>query len=88
MKQEVNLEQLATETDDQLKRLGDKWFTALDQTDMSDPQNCFRTGLLRMAYSYSRLIALSLGLQYAFGKGNSDEDSFVFRVSWLRLGYL
>jgi hypothetical protein len=46
---------------------------------MSDPQNCFRTGLLRLAYGYARLVALSYGLQYAFGKKNADENLFVLR---------
>lgn len=49
---------------------------------MNDQQNCFRTGLLRLAYSYSRLIALSYGFQHAFGKNEGkDENPFLMRVS-------
>jgi hypothetical protein len=76
----VAFEQIATETDDELKRLGEQWFAVLAQTDMSDPQNSFRTGLLRLAYSYSRLVALSYGFQHAFGKTDGvDENPFLMR---------
>ena len=47
---------------------------------MTDPQNSFRTGLLRLAYPYARLIALSYGFQHAFGKGHTDENPFLQRV--------
>lgn len=80
MTQEVDLESLATEADDELKQLGDKWFSLLEQTDMTNPQNSFRTGLLRLAYPYARLVALSYGFQHAFGKGRTDENPFLQRV--------
>jgi len=77
----VDFEALATQADDDLQRLKAKWFAILDQTDMTDPQNCFRTGLLRLAYSYARLIALSYGFQHAFGKSDGqDENPFLMRV--------
>lgn len=79
--QEVDFEQVATETDEELQQLSKKWFAVLAQTDMSDPTNCFRTGLLRLAFSYARLIALSFGFQHAFGKNNTDENPFFLRVS-------
>jgi hypothetical protein len=50
---------------------------------MTDPQNSFRTGLLRLAYPYSRLVALSYGFQHAFGKGRNDENPFLLRVRLL-----
>lgn len=84
----MDFERIATETDDELVRLGDKWFARLDKTDLTDPHNCFRTGLLRLAYSYARLIALSFGFQHAFGKNNTDENPFLLRVSFLTLSQM
>lgn len=52
----------------------------LEKTDQTDPQNRFRSGLLRLAYSYARLVALSFGFQHAFGKNNVDENPFLERV--------
>ena len=52
----------------------------LDQTDMSDEQNCVRTGLLRLAFPYARLVALSFGFQ--FGKHSTEgHNPFFMRVS-------
>jgi hypothetical protein len=48
---------------------------------MTDPQNRFRSGLLKLAISYARLVALSFGFQHAFGKNNADENPFLMRVS-------
>jgi hypothetical protein len=49
---------------------------------MNDVQNRFRLGLLKLAYSYARLVALSLGFQHVFGKNNRvDESSLLQRVS-------
>ena len=78
--QDVDFEKLATETDDQLVALSEKWFAILATTDMSDPQNRFRTGLLRLAYSYGRLIALSFGFQHHFSKNHTIENPFFLRV--------
>ncbi|KAJ6619677.1 hypothetical protein B0H10DRAFT_1946520 [Mycena sp. CBHHK59/15] len=75
----VDFERVASETDEELKRLADKWRLVLDQTDMTDPQNRFRTGLLKLAYSYARLVALSFGFQHAFGKSHTDENPFLMR---------
>lgn len=80
----MNFEQIATETDDELQRLGEKWFSHLEQTDLTNPQNCFRTGLLKLAYSYSRLVALSYGFQHVFGKNHARENPFLMRVSLCR----
>ncbi|RXW24288.1 hypothetical protein EST38_g1583 [Candolleomyces aberdarensis] len=80
LNKEVDFEALATQADDDLQREKAKWFSILDKTDMSDPQNCFRTCLLRLAYSYARLIALSYGFQHAFGKNDGqDENPFLMR---------
>lgn len=80
LNKEVDFEGIATATDDELKRMGDKWISTVQQTDMSDPQNCFRTGLLRLAYSYARLVVLSYGFQHAFGKNDgTDENPFLIR---------
>ncbi|KAJ7158827.1 hypothetical protein C8R46DRAFT_957558 [Mycena filopes] len=75
----VDFEAVASETDEELKRLQTKWQAILDQTDMTDPQNKFRSGLLKLAYSYARLVALSLGFQHAFGKNHTDENPFLNR---------
>jgi hypothetical protein len=82
LNREVDFEAIATETDDELKALYEKWMTTIHaNTDMSDPLNSFRTGLLRLAYSYARLIALSYGFQHAFGKNDGkDENPFLERV--------
>ena len=79
--QNVNFEKIAFETDEELKTLGSHWFALLDQTDQTDTQNRFRTGLLRIAYSYARLVALSLAFQHAFGKQGSNDKALVKRVS-------
>jgi len=83
LNKEVDFEAIATETDDEIKALGEKWMKTLaENTDLNDPQNSFRIGLLRLAYSYSRLIALSYGFQHAFGKSDGkDENPFLKRVS-------
>jgi hypothetical protein len=79
LNKEVDFEQLATETDDALVSLSEKWFAKIDRTDLSIPQNCFRTGLLKLAFSYARLIALSYGFQHSFGKSDTDENPFLQR---------
>jgi hypothetical protein len=47
---------------------------------MNNPQNSFRTGLLKLAFPYARLVALSYGFQHAFGKNHTDENPFLLRV--------
>ena len=69
------------EADEELVVLGDKWFAITSLS--KDPHSMFRTGLLKLAYSYSRLSALSFGLQHTFRKNNTDENPFVHRVSQL-----
>ncbi|KAG6876221.1 hypothetical protein C0993_004878 [Termitomyces sp. T159_Od127] len=75
----VDFEKIATETDEELKTLADKWNAILEQGDLSDPQNSFRTGLIQLAYPYARLVALSYGFQHAFGKNHTDENPFLKR---------
>jgi len=82
LNKEVDFQEIAIATDDKIQALCETWMgTIHEKTDMNDPQNAFRTGLLRLAYSYSRLIALSYGIQYAFGKvEGKDEGPFLERV--------
>ncbi|KAF8807008.1 hypothetical protein BYT27DRAFT_7190720 [Phlegmacium glaucopus] len=80
LNKEVDFEKIAIEADDELKKHEERWFAILAQTDMTDPQNCFRNGLLHLAHSYSRLVALSYGFQHAFGKNDgTDENPFLMR---------
>ncbi|KAF8986590.1 hypothetical protein BDQ17DRAFT_1436191 [Cyathus striatus] len=80
LNKEVDFEAVATEADEEFKKLWEYWSSVLQKTDLSDPQNSFRTGLLSLAYSYARLIALSYGFQHAFGKNDGmDENPFLMR---------
>lgn len=63
-----------------LKQLQDEWFAVLKEAEVTDPQGSFRTGLLKLAYPYARLVALSYGFQHAFGKNHTDENPFLMRV--------
>ena len=87
--QNAEFEKLAAETDDQLQKLREQWFgVILESTDLDDYQNKFRTGLLKLAFSYNRLVVLSYGFQHAFRKNNTDENPFLQRVSNLSfVGY-
>ncbi|KAJ7592760.1 hypothetical protein C8J56DRAFT_482308 [Mycena floridula] len=76
LSKDAPFEDLAIATDEELQALGKKWFTLLEQTDMTNVQNRFRTGLLRLAFSYSRLFALSFGFQY--GKSFKDDENPFF----------
>lgn len=80
LNKDIDLEQLATETDDKLQNLRHQWFSIIDQTDMNNIQNRFRVGLLKLAYSYARLVALSYGFQHAFGKRDAEDNPFLTRV--------
>ncbi|KAF8623696.1 hypothetical protein AX17_007394 [Amanita inopinata Kibby_2008] len=76
----ADFEALAAATDDELKRLREQWFEVIkENTDANDDQGRFRTGLLKLAYSYGRLVVLSYGFQHAFGKNNTDENPFLLR---------
>jgi hypothetical protein len=79
---------LATETDDKLVRLSEYWFAILENTDMTNAENRFRTGLLRLAFSYARLIALSFGFQHHYSKNHIIENPFFLRVSARELSLL
>ena len=78
--QEIDLGRLASETDDKIEELRLRWFSLLDKTDTDEPQNRYRIGLLKLGYSYARLVALAFGFQHAFGKSNTDENPFLNRV--------
>ncbi|KAF5367470.1 hypothetical protein D9758_003782 [Tetrapyrgos nigripes] len=80
LNKEVDFERLAAETDEELQQLEERWFPILDKNvDPNDRQGLLRTGLLKLAFSYARLIALSYGFQHAFGKNNFNENPFLMR---------
>ncbi|KAI0303682.1 hypothetical protein B0F90DRAFT_1310868 [Multifurca ochricompacta] len=79
LNKEIDLSRLASETDDKIEDLRQQWFSKLENTDTNNSQNRFRMGLLRLGYSYARLVALAFGFQHAFGKGNTDENPFLNR---------
>lgn len=88
MNQNIDFEAIASETDEELKALAEKWWLLLDQTDMTHPHNQYRCGMLRLAFSYGRLVALSFGFQHAFGKNVTTENPFFMRVRTLASTYL
>ncbi|KAI4522795.1 hypothetical protein K525DRAFT_222833 [Schizophyllum commune Loenen D] len=79
LNKDVDLEQLSMESDDEIQALQREWMEIIEQTDMTDSQNRFRAGLLRLAWSYARLAVLSYGFQHAFGRTNADENPFLMR---------
>ncbi|EPQ52642.1 hypothetical protein GLOTRDRAFT_79762 [Gloeophyllum trabeum ATCC 11539] len=79
LRTDLDFEAIATQTDEELKSLGERWFACIDQQDLSDPQIRFRSGLLKLAYSYARLVALSYGFQHSFGKGHTEDNPFLIR---------
>jgi len=74
----ANFTQIASETDDELARVGAHWFNQLDAIEPKSAMFIFRTGLLKMVFSYTRLVALSSGLQHA-KENHLDENSFLMR---------
>ncbi|KAH7884540.1 hypothetical protein F5I97DRAFT_1468711 [Phlebopus sp. FC_14] len=74
----ANFAQVATDTADALKRLGDRWFQRLEEFDRQSETSALRTELLKMAFAYSRLVALSAGLKYA-KEDQLDKHSFLMR---------
>ncbi|TCD60602.1 hypothetical protein EIP91_009820 [Steccherinum ochraceum] len=74
-----NVAQLASETDDKLAHLWESWIALIRQHDPKDAQSTFRNGLLRLAYSYARLSALSFGFQYDFAKKPEGNDFLLWR---------
>jgi hypothetical protein len=80
LNKDADFEGISMATDDELVRLEKKWFKILqDNIDAKDPQSVFRTDLIKLAYSYQRLVALSYGFQHAFGKHNTNENPFLLR---------
>jgi len=81
LNKEVDFESIATATDDELKQLSEKWLvTIAENSDLNNVENSFRTGLIRLAYGYARLVVLSYGFQHAFGKGDGvNENPFLIR---------
>ncbi|KIJ67097.1 hypothetical protein HYDPIDRAFT_109103 [Hydnomerulius pinastri MD-312] len=74
----ANFTQIASETDDALRQLGERWFKRIDELHSGNEMYAFRTELLKMAYAYSRLVALSTGLKHA-KEDQLDENSFLMR---------
>lgn len=74
----ANFTQIASETDDQLRRLGKEWFPLLEEFDRESPESWFRSQLLKMSCPYQRLVALSAGLKYAKAD-EIRENSFLLR---------
>ncbi|GJE88589.1 Zn(II)2Cys6 transcription factor [Phanerochaete sordida] len=71
----LDIADLASRTDDELAATWATWTVHIrEHTDPDDRQCKFRTGLLRLAYSYARTTVLSWGFQYAFGKSNLGRD--------------
>ncbi|KAK7690923.1 hypothetical protein QCA50_006026 [Cerrena zonata] len=74
----LDIPKLATETDDEMIQLWEKWSDLLKkETDLSERKCNFRRGLLRLAFTYGRLTALSLGFQ--FGRKNSGDTVMLLR---------
>lgn len=74
----TNFTQIASETDDELASVGAHWFHQLDSIEPKSAMFIFRTGLLKMVFSYARLVVLSSGLQHA-KEDHLDENSFLMR---------
>jgi hypothetical protein len=80
LNEKADFEKVAAETDDELQRLKERWFSIIEEN--TDPDNYggkFRLCLLKVVYSYGRLVVLSYGFQHAFGKNNTDENPFLMR---------
>ncbi|KAH0832961.1 hypothetical protein J3R83DRAFT_11937 [Lanmaoa asiatica] len=75
----LNVAQFASDTDDALRQLGERWLRRLDEFQEEKTEMwAFRTELLRMAYAYARLVALSTGLKHA-KESQLDEKTFIMR---------
>lgn len=74
----ANFTQIASETDDKLRHFGEEWFPLLDEFDRESSESWFRSQLLKMAFAYQRLVALSAGLRYA-KEEEIGENSFLLR---------
>ncbi|KAL4064986.1 hypothetical protein V8B97DRAFT_2105687 [Scleroderma yunnanense] len=74
----LNFTKIASETDDALRSLGERWFHRLDEFDRESQESVFRSELLKMAFAYQRLVALSAGLKYA-KTGELAESAFLER---------
>ena len=71
----LDVAEIASNFDDELGQTWNEWIERVRQhTDPNDRQCRFRTGLLRLAYSYARTTVLSWGFQYAFGKSSLGRD--------------
>ena len=71
----LDIADLASQADDELATTWTRWIALIRaNTDADDRQSTFRTGLLRLAYSYARMTVLSFGFQYAFGKSDVGSD--------------
>ncbi|KZV73082.1 hypothetical protein PENSPDRAFT_649168 [Peniophora sp. CONT] len=62
----IDIEAVAAEYDDKIESTRVQWFELLVETDQTVPLNRFRTGLLKLGYSFARLVVLSHGFQHAW----------------------
>ncbi|KAH9949980.1 hypothetical protein B0H21DRAFT_832802 [Amylocystis lapponica] len=80
LNQDANVSGIASETDDHLAELWGIWDARIREQNFKDRQALFRTGLLKLAFSYARLTVLSVGFQHSFSKtGTNDEVPFMKR---------
>ena len=71
----LDVAEIASQVDDELAQTWNVWIERIQKhTDPTDRQSNFRTGLLRLAFSYGRTTVLSWGFQYAFGKSSLGRD--------------
>ncbi|THH27370.1 hypothetical protein EUX98_g6816 [Antrodiella citrinella] len=79
LNQDLNIAQVASDTDDRLAHLWETWIARIRQHDPNTAHSKFRNSLLRLAYSYARLTALAFGFQYDFAKNPHGNDSLLWR---------
>ncbi|GBE88352.1 hypothetical protein SCP_1301670 [Sparassis crispa] len=78
LNKKLDFTKIASDFDDHLSRLWETWIARVRECQTDDPQCHFRTGLLKLAYSYARLTVLAVGFQH--GKvTSSNEVPFLWR---------
>ncbi|PCH42434.1 hypothetical protein WOLCODRAFT_120564 [Wolfiporia cocos MD-104 SS10] len=81
LNKDVDLAQVAKEYDDRLAHLWETWIPRVRAASRPDDKQAqFRSGLLKLAFSYARLSVLSVGFQHSFGKATpTSEVPFLWR---------
>ncbi|TDL22812.1 hypothetical protein BD410DRAFT_788152 [Rickenella mellea] len=73
---------MVTEMDEKFVALGAVWNDRLErETDPKDPQNRFRSLLIKLAYSYARLVVLSFGFRRTFDKHHQTRTPLLERCA-------